>query len=191
MPTWRRWFNNREEFINSNYYKNINEFINCKELDEILNKFNKKMLFCPHIGLLKYNDVFETKNKNVKILETKQEDIQELLIKGSVLITDFSSIHTDFAFMSKPILYYQYDKEEFRKKHIGKQASDTYFCYDTDGFGPVANSLQEILKNLEELLKNNSKIDNKFLNRIQNFFEYFDDKNCERIYKEIIKLDER
>lgn len=189
MPTWRRWFKSKEELINSTYYKKINSFINSEELESLLTKYDKKLLFCPHVGLSKYNNLYKTKNKHVDVLETKKESIQNLLIKGTVLITDFSSLHTDFAFMKKSILYYQYDELEFKERHIGRRANNTYYAYKKDGFGPVVKNEKDALNELEKILKNDCKLEIEYSKRIENFFELHDDKNCERIYEEIMKLD--
>ena len=34
-----------------------------------------------------------------------------------MLITDYSSVYFDIAYMRKPIIFYQFDEEEFRRKH--------------------------------------------------------------------------
>ena len=38
------------------------------------------------------------------------------------MITDYSSVAIDFAYMKKPTLYYQFDEEKFRR---GQYAQDT------------------------------------------------------------------
>ena len=69
----------------------------------------------------------------ILILNIKDTDIQKLLIEGTILITDFSSLHTDFAFMNKKIIYYQYDEKDYKEKHIDKGI--LHFCFENDVFG--------------------------------------------------------
>ena len=186
MPTWRRYLLETSKLENSIYYKNIMSFINSKELENILEKEDKYLYFYPHQGLRNVNNSFKTSNSRVKILDFSCTDIQELLKKGAMLITDFSSLHTDFAYMHKPVIYYQYDKEEYKIKHVGIEHDDTYFDFERDGFGPVISDEKELLKEIEKEIKSNYSEDEKYLRKIDSFFELYDEKNCERIY-DVIK----
>lgn len=184
MPTYRRYLVGKDKLINSDYYKRIMSFINSKELNDILEKNDKYLYFCPHNGFKDNVELFKTKNSRVKIIDISKQDVQELLIKGSILITDFSSLHSDFAYMKKPIIYYQYDKKDFDEKHIGKYAQDTYFDYKKDAFGKVIEEESTLLKELEKVASDNS-IEKKYIDRINNFFILNDTNNCERIFNKI------
>ena len=72
-------------------------------------------------------------------------DIPQLLLTAGVLVTDFSSVSMDFVYMEKPILYFQFDRDDFRKGH----QSVGYFDYDRDGFGPVARRYPASLQHLK------------------------------------------
>lgn len=183
MPTWRRYLTEENKLLKSIYYKNIMSFINSKELDKMLEENDKYLYFCPHGGLRDLRDLFDTKNKRVKIVDISKADIQQLLINGSLLITDYSSLHSDFAYMKKPIIYYQYDEKEFKQKHIGNCANDTYYNYVKDGFGKVVESESKLLSSLKFIIENNYKLDKKYLKRVNSFFELYDNKNCERIFE--------
>ena len=185
MPTYRRYLVDKDKLKKSTYLKNIMSFINSKELEKILKKNDKYLYFCPHNGFKDYFELFKSNNKRVKVIDVSKQDIQNLLIKGAYLITDFSSIHTDFAYMKKPILYYQYDKKEFDRQHIGKYASDTYFNYKRDGFGEVVNNEKDLLKKLDNFLHQTS-VEKKYLSKIDAFFELNDNQNCKRIYEILI-----
>ena len=64
-----------------------------------------------------------------------------MLKESSMLITDYSSVFFDVAYMHKPIIYYQFDRDAFRQGHY----QEGYFSYD-DGFGPVAFDTESLLK---------------------------------------------
>lgn len=185
MPTWRRWLDTKEKLVNSEYYKKIISFINSKELEELLIEKEKYLYFCQHEGLRNFKEAFYTNNTRVKIIDISTIDIPQTLREGSLLITDFSSLHTDFAYMKKPIIYYQYDENEFKEKHIGKKCYDTYYNYKEDGFGKVVNEEEKLLKEIEQKIESNFKNDEIYEKRINEFFELYDNKNCERIYKVI------
>ena len=186
IPTWRRWLDTKEKFESSEYYNRIMSFINSDELEKILEKNDKYLYFYPHMASQKYIDSYYTKNKRVRILNAKDIDIQDLFKTASLMITDFSSVFTDFAYMKKPIIYYQYDKEDFIEKHIGSSLDSSYFDYEDDGFGEVVNNELDLIKIIESYIKTNYKLNTKYLERINSFFILNDDKNCERIYEEIM-----
>ncbi len=182
MPTWRRYLAKKSELEKSDYFKRIMSFINSKKLEDFLEKFGMELQFCPHEGLRDGKDLFTTKNKNVKVVDISKADIQSLLISGAVLITDFSSLHTDFAYMKKPIIYYQYDKNDFDEKHIGASYKDTYYNYEKDGFGKVVSNEDDLLDEIENIVKKDLKLNQKYLTRINKFFLLNDENNCERIF---------
>lgn len=202
IPTWRRWLQREEAFRTSDYYRRIMGVLNSEELGHILKKYNKKLLFYTHASFWAYSHLYETCNENVKILDPQKTDIQELLKKGVMLITDYSSIFTDFAYMEKSILYYHFDYMDYMQRHYDytdytqkhKQGENvklrrpSYFDYERNGFGPVVHNEEELLKAMEKAIQSDFMIEDNYLNRIRKFFVLHDNKNCERIYLEINSL---
>lgn len=188
IPTWRRWLKNEKEFIESKYFKTFNNLINNEELINMLEKNNKKLYFYPHISTQKYINNYSTTSSNIKILDSKSIDIQDLLKKGALLITDYSSIFTDFSYMKKPVIYYQFDTNEIYSKHYGEKLS-TYFDFKRDGFGDVVKSSSELINKLQYYIENGYELEEKYLKRINNFFTIHDNKNCDRIYDEIMGVE--
>lgn len=186
MPTWRRWIESENELKVSEYYHGIESLINNSKLEEILEKNDMYLYFCPHNSMQKYKDSFITINNRVKVIDLEKVDIQNLLMIGSLLITDFSSIHTDFAYMNKPIIYYQYDTDDFKSKHIGKNADDTYYNFVKDGFGSVVNNENDLIEAINLKIKSKFKQEKIYNKRVSIFFPLRDNKNSERIFKAII-----
>ena len=183
MPTWRKklfYVNNNEEFKKTDYFKHYNSLINNKELEKILKKHNIKLIFYPHYEIQRYISSFKG-NDNVVIASNKEYDIQELLRNCKMMITDYSSVFFDVAYQSKPIIYYQFDVEDFRKYHY----AEGYFKYQNDGFGDVVNNENELIRSLNKIVNNNYTLEKKYANRVNSFFQIRDNKNCERIYNEI------
>lgn len=181
MPTWRQWLGRETNslgekfnFEDTDYYKNWNGLLNDQEFINFLEKENLKVLFYPHANMQKYLSCFKVKSKNIKILDMKY-DIQKALKESAIMITDYSSVFMDFAYMLKPLLFYQFDYDEFRKK----QYKEGYYNY-SDGFGPVSSTSKELIISLMPVVDNG--MDNKYLDRMKKFFEVRDQKNCERIY---------
>ena len=183
MPTWRNWLGRdtnilgkKTIFEETDFYKNWSEFLNKEEFIDYIESNNIRILFYPHMNMQKFLDKFSTKSKNIEIVGMNK-DIQTILKESSLMITDYSSVYMDFAYMEKPIIYFQVDYEEYRKK----QYQDGYFDYKKDGFGPIVKNANELVKILKKIIENGQE--KKYINRMNNFFELKDQNNCERIYK--------
>ena len=185
MPTHRIYMHymNNQEFVKSSYYKHVNGLINNDNLIDLLEKNNLYFVFYIHSEFYKYINLFNTKSKRIIIAKKSDYDVQDLLINSSLLITDYSSVFFDFAYMEKPVIYYQFDYDEYRKNHY----HEGYFDYKKDGFGKVFNNENDVIKEIKKYINSDYKLDNKTLNKINNFFAFKDNNNCERIYNEIKK----
>lgn len=185
MPTWRQWIakgveteqiEGSSEFIETNYFKHWLELLNDPNLDTLLTKYNKKLIFYPHRNMQKYINEFKTNSKNIIIANSKEYDVQQLLKTSALLITDYSSVFFDFAYMKKPIVFYQFDEEQFRKY----QYKEGYFNYRNNELADWCDNVDELTKLLEKSLKHSLQKEN--LNAVDKYFAYTDNKNCERNY---------
>ena len=190
MPTWRQWFgmdgNNEmseEEFLKSEYFFRFNELINSYELNKIIKDKDITVIFYPHNEMQRYLHLFNTKFNKIIIADKNNYDVQTLLKESEILITDYSSIAFDFAYMRKSIVYYQFDKDKYEKKHY----SNGYFKYEKDGFGAVVDNITSLIKEISILI--NNKQEDKYINRSKKFFQLYDRDNCKRNYEEIVKED--
>ena len=166
------------------YFNTYNSFLNSQALAGLLEKYDYELIFYPHFEVHRFLDCFETNNARVKIADFKNNDVQDLLINSDVLITDYSSIFFDYAYMRKPLVYYQYNEAEFREGHY-KQG---YFEYGRDGFGPIAATQEDVVETLHRFLENNLQPDEMYLERMNTFFKYNDTENCRRNFEAICRL---
>ncbi|WP_171838959.1 CDP-glycerol glycerophosphotransferase family protein, partial [Campylobacter coli] len=97
---------------------------------------------------------------------------------SSLMITDYSSVAFEMAYLNKPVIYYQFDQEKFFKNQWQKG----YFDYKKDGFGPVVEDEESLLKELENLLQNDCNPFGIYKDNIDSTFAFKDGKCCERIY---------
>ena len=153
--------------------------INNSELIEIMKKYNYKGILCLHPYFSK-----QWKDFNENNIFSVQElcDYQTLIIKSSLLITDYSSIFFDFAYIKKPVIYTHFDYKEYRKYHYPKG----YFNYMKQGFGPVCFDLNSSIYQIIYKIENNCNIENKYLKRINKFFKYSDSNNCQRLFDSLM-----
>jgi CDP-glycerol glycerophosphotransferase (TagB/SpsB family) len=183
MPTWRNWlgretnnFAKKEDITKTEFFKNWNELLTNKEFVEFIEKEDIKVLFYPHSRMQSFLNKFEISSKNIKLVDTST-DIQKVLKESALLITDYSSVYMDFAYMIKPVIYFQFDYKEYREK----QYQDGYYDYKKDGFGPVETKTTKMIETIINVYKNG--LEKKYYDRMNAFFEIKDKKNSERIYK--------
>ena len=197
MPTWRKWLdfrhekNNRKieeirtEYLESSYYKQYNRLINDPELLDYLEKNDLKLVFYLHGYAQAYTKYFQSPSKRVIIAEKEEYFVQDLLKQASFLITDYSSVYFDYAYMKKPMVYFQFDAEEFAEKQY---AESEYYTYQENGFGPIVHSVEEVVHEIEKSHQNQFQIEQKYRDRVENFFVNFDTTHCEKTYKLIDEL---
>lgn len=194
-PTWRKldgqvWneryqrYNYMEEFKNSKFYKFYNSFLNDTRILSALEFYSYKIELQLHPRLWEQTKDF---NENERIIIRQEHDnLESSVSRCKMLITDYSSIAFDYAYVKIPIVYVQFDKDEFYSNHAYTRG---YFNFENDGFGPVCYDYEAMVKIVIDTIKNNCVMDEKYKKRVDNFFAYHDNKNCERIYQEILKLD--
>ncbi len=183
MPTWRSYISGKtkEEFCKTDFYMHWNSFLNSAELSRLLRENNLKLYFYPHYEMQKYADCFCIEDSNIIIAKFSDFDVQQLLIDSKLLITDYSSVYFDFAYMRKPLIYYQFDREQYNANHYSKG----YFDFYTIGFGDVSENENDLISSLKHTVSNNFIIEEKYKENMKSFFELYDTDNCERIYRVI------
>lgn len=194
MPSWREWigtptskskeFDDLTSFKNTEYYKKWNELLNSKKLADILEKNNLELIFFPHRNMQRFIEDFQVGSNRITLANWKEYDVQTLLKESAFLITDYSSIFMDFAYMRKPMAYYQFDYDKFRKGQYG----EGYFSYKEDGFGPICYTLTEILDYLEKIAETGFENPTEYKDKEEAFFPLYDTDNCERNYQAIKEM---
>ena len=194
MPTMREWLRTESQdtldyektldVSQSEYFTSWNSFLQSKALSELLEANEIQMLFFPHASMQKYIGLFETECERITIASFKEYDVQALLMESSLLITDYSSVFFDFAYMRKPTIYYQFDYDKYRKG----QYQEGYFSYQSDGFGPVVSDLESLLKATREACEKGFRIEKEYEKRVRTFFAFFDANNCYRTYNAIKEM---
>jgi len=186
MPTWRYFLRNLSdaEFIKSDYYKNFYEILTDKNLNSALSKHGYEIILYLHYELQKFSHLFKTDLQNVKIADFENYGVRELLTESSLLVTDYSSVFFDFAYMRKPILYFWFDEEKF----FATQYDKGYFGCRKDGFGRVVKTKGEVVNFLINKLENGMKNDEVYSERADKFFGEEISCRCEKTYREILNI---
>ncbi len=192
MPSWRSWFNEKSsmqgelnsDFINSNYLMEWKKLLENKKFNNIIKRNNLEVLFYPHRNMQSHINVFRSEiNTHVKIVSWEEYDIQDLLKTSQMMITDYSSVFFDMVYMKKPIIFYQFDIDDFRKAHY----SEGYFDYSNNPFGHTFTEDVGVIDEFERIYYNGFKISEEYLKAHKLFFPYYDKDNSKRIYNIIKK----
>lgn len=185
MPTWRYDLRkaDKKQFEESEYFKTFSHLLKSEEFNAILEEYDYEALFYPHMELQKFIDSF-TGTDRVKIIHFRDSTVQSLLINSDVLITDFSSVFFDYAYMEKPMMFYQFDEASFRKNHYG----EGYFDYNRDAFGDVVQTEEALLSGVRKILSNKAAVEDKYMDRINSFFTLRDKDNSKRNFDAIKEI---
>ncbi|WP_312093574.1 CDP-glycerol glycerophosphotransferase family protein [Niallia sp.] len=183
MPTWRTWMDDlpEEKFINTDYYKNYTGLLTSPKLNALLEEKNIKLQFYIHPKFKDYVDKFKTDNKNVKIYQYGEEKVNELLMHSSMLVTDYSSVAWEMFHMRKPILFYQFDIDEYN------MYQGSYLDMDKDLFGDRAFDLEHLINGIQEYANRDFEEKEEYGKYRKHYFKYVDKNNCKRTFTAIMK----
>lgn len=198
MPTWRKWlmadFDSAEsdkvatrvsdELINTEYYQFYHDLLNNNRLLDACDEYGYKLCFMPHTNLRDCMNLF-CEDERIICFDF-DKPYRDAFAEANLMVTDYSSTAMDFAYLYKPVIYAQFDYERFCS---GEHTYDKgYFEYKRDGFGDVEYALEDVVDNIIYNMQNGCKLSEKYKARIDKFFAYHDDKNCERVSERLLEL---
>lgn len=179
MPTWRSWLEevSDEEFISSDYFKKYSSLMKNPALDEMLKKSNTRLVFYIHPKFANYIGNFkEAISDRIECIPMGQEPLNELMMKCSMLITDYSSVCWDVYYLDKPVLFYQFDYDMYKVAH------GSYINMETDLFGNRSTDEAHLLEDIRHFIDNGFEESESDRNAAEKYFEYRDNNNSKRIY---------
>ena len=103
-------------------------------------------------------------------------DLNGLLAASDVLVTDYSSIIFEYSLLNKPMVFYPYDLESFRRQQRG-----FYVDYERFVPGPIVRNEEQ----LAEAVKKAPNLDTVSAFR-EKHFDYLDGKSAERLIQGIM-----
>ena len=194
LPTWRKYIKESydiktfesvyfDKFKETEFYKFYNGLINDERIINALKENGYRIKLCLHPVIKKQCVDFQG-NEYVDINQGAVDYPKEFT-ENSLMITDYSSVFFDFAYLRKPVVYTQFDYEQF---FDDGQYKEGYFEYERDGFGPVCYDYETAVNEIVNLINRDCKLDEKYAERIENTYAYYDNHNCRRVYEEIKKL---
>lgn len=168
-----------DKIVGSDYHTFYDSLINDERLCAFMKEHGFKGEFYLHPSFIANDSDFHS-NDVVKVL--RQADYNRIFRKAGILVTDYSSVNVDFAYLGKPVIYSQFDKDTFFSDHACKPG---YFDYEKDGFGPVCTTVDEVVDYIIDRIKENCRSEEKYVERADKFFAYRDQNNCRRVAEAI------
>lgn len=197
LPTWRKNLQGDMEehssereyvgtFVDSDYCKFYNALINDERLLEVMERYGYTGTFYLHPVFEKQYGDFHSS----RLIKVGQgiADYQELFRRSAIMVTDYSSVAFDFAYLKKPVVYAQFDEAEFYKNHSWGKG---YFTYREDGFGPITNTVKDTVDELIYNIENDCKMRDEYVEKVERFFAYTDRNNCKRVYDAVREIERR
>lgn len=184
MPTHRERLFGVEAnlFCESEYYKRYMSLINSEKFGLILEENDIVAKFYLHPSIKEHTDLFKSKNKRIEIVHYGEVALDELMMRCKMLITDYSSIAWDVLYMQKPVLFYQFDREEY------ENSWGSYIDLEKDLPGDCETELEMLLGRIEQTISNGFKISATNATKLKDYYTYTDKNNCKRIWNEVEKL---
>lgn len=182
MPTWRNWIYEAgvDEFVKTDYYKVYSEILNSGRLARTLEKNDMEMVFCLHPKFRQFSEQLGTADERIKVVDFADCRINELLMKCSMFITDYSSASWDVFYLGKPVIFYQFDAEEYIKKQ------GAYINLEKELFGYRVTDFESLLDKISYIANTSFKDNDNSDSLREKYLPLRDKKNRERIYTEII-----
>ncbi|MEH7395053.1 bifunctional glycosyltransferase/CDP-glycerol:glycerophosphate glycerophosphotransferase [Priestia megaterium] len=145
MPTWRNWIKTEKQLFESDYWNRYMLLFKNPDFNRILEERDLRVTFFPHYQMQQLIQSFPVLGERIRIARQGEETVQSLLKRHSMLITDYSTVSFDFAYMNKPVFFYQFDYDEFYSKHYNEGPIN----HKKDLFGERAEEEQALINLLE------------------------------------------
>jgi glycosyltransferase involved in cell wall biosynthesis len=174
----------RPDFAESECVTRWRSLLNSKRLKGISEKYNKPIVFCPHPNFVEGLSAFQLPSYIKSVNMFAVPSIQPLFREAAVMVSDYTSVMFEAAFLNKPVVYYQFDRETFFDRHTFQPG---YFDYDRDGFGPLCSTEEQALDSIERAVSGAEPP--VYSKRRIDAFKYRDGLNSKRIVERIESLD--
>lgn len=194
-PTWRRGittgtakkgasYSHSDSFKNSEYYRIYNGLISDPVFIESARKNGYRIVYLLHPAMSSQIEDFEVCDGVEIVAATSDISYEKILTESSLMVTDYSGVQFDFAYMKKPLVYYHPDT-------LPPQYESSGLVYETMGFGPICRNHETIVRTLCDYMDRQCIMEDEYKRRVKDFFQYSDHNNCARIYEEVIKFQEQ
>lgn len=196
-PTWRQWLSRpkepgthrravTEDFFDSEYLRQWLAFLRDDRLRAIVERTGLRVAFLPHPNVQPALPDIDVPSY-VTAFDYEGRDVQQLMADAAVMVTDYSSMAFNLAYIERPVVYFQFDSAAvLGGGHTGRYG---YFDYVAHGFGPVAETVDDAVDALDSIIASGGVPAARYLQRIHRTFPHRDGKCCQRTVEAIEAMD--
>ncbi len=187
-PTWREWLSSSDrsgngrhhvspDFGSSEFCTQWSALLNSPELRELAERTGLTVALLLHPNFQGAAQLDHL--PHVRSLQFEGQQVQELFARARVLVTDYSSMFFNAAYIERPVVYFQFDRDRVLSGwHLGRPG---YFDYERDGFGPVTRTVDDAIAAVVKAVDNGPDPEPVYLDRIRASFPDRDGRCCERV----------
>jgi glycosyltransferase involved in cell wall biosynthesis len=195
-PTWRQWLTRplargsqrrtlKGSFWDSEYMQSWTALLRSKPIADAIAARGWRLGFMPHPNLQAILGELDLP-EHVAPLTFAGVDVQGVYARCALLVTDYSSVVFNTAYLDRPAVYFQFDREEMLGgAHVGRQG---YFDYERDGFGPVAVDLEAAERDVVAAIRRGARPTAAYQARIDATFPVRDGGACARVVAAVEEL---
>lgn len=192
-PTWRKWLlppivpgSQKRPLdlsaLETDFFRSWKAFLTDERLERLADEHGLSVGFIPHPNLqplLGHLDL----PAHVQALTYADNNIQELISRARLMVTDYSSIAFDAAYTNRPVCYFQFDTEQMLEgSHVGSRG---YFEFDQDGFGPVAHTVDDVIRDVRRVIEAGPDPMPEYAARMESTFLNRDGGCCARVVEAV------
>lgn len=184
MPTWRAWLEDvsDDQFRESDYFKRYVELLSSPELAALLRENGLYIILYLHPKFAEYIKNFQSvKDDLIRCVSFGEEPLNEIMMRAEMLVTDYSSVCWDMMYMDKPVVFYQFDRDQYLTAH------GSYIDLEKDL--PSDNTMDgaEVIRYLKEYIDNGFSIKDEYKARVAAFYTFKDTQNSQRTYEYLMR----
>lgn len=195
MPTWRSRLSGqgtdaraRAAFRDSDYARSWRALLGCEALRQVAARHGKRIVFMPHPDSAPFVDAFDAP-AHVEVATKAATGIQPLFARSAAMVTDYSSVAFEMAFLRRPVVYFQFDRDTFFAG--GHNWREGYFDFERDGFGPVTTAPDEVAQALDRLLAPDAAALAGYVERMERTLPDRNGGACRRVHEAVTGIRRR
>ena len=188
-PTWRQWLTEYDDpdtqrhaitdaFWTSDYLRNWDALLRSPRIAEAAARRDRRIGFMPHPNMQPALARMRLP-AHIEAITFEGIDVQDLYARCALLVTDYSSVAFNIAYIDAPVVYFQFDRDAMLGgAHLGRRG---YFDYLVHGFGPVATDLDAAVDAIVEAIDHGPRPPAEYQARIDRTFPVRDGRACARV----------
>lgn len=180
MPTWRDWLASREAVLESRYLANWKEFLADPQIQALREDHGVEILLVLHPNLRALVDDLPLEGISIA---PRDADVQDLIRTSAALVTDYSSVAWDAAFLGRPVFFFRFDDSVLTGARV------PFVDAVTELPGPIAHRAADLAAEITRSAEAGFTLTEQYAGRVHKYLELPETGYCERNYEMVREAD--